>query len=254
MDERFYFPFYPATGEIAPLPEIDWSKGAPSYMEQLRKHLGNSGALELWWMYPSREAVHSIFNDGGTLSLLDAAIAIGERIASNPGALVVESPELFTCAWLKGEIDPRAPGTLARYSDHPSEIPDMDWRLYPEEVNDFAVKRWGQTVFTDAELGKDSGPNPTPTPATEAAALEAEPGPAPRRTRREQSLYRIIRAMAIVLAEDHPEECAKDGAPWPGYGKCKVTGIGGFLEGRGDVSLKANAIAGHIDEAMNRGR
>lgn len=120
MEARVFFPSYPA------------QDGQP------------------WWMHPNREAVKATLTDGGTVSLFEAAVLIGDRVLSDPAALIADPQELSTlvvCAWLHGEIDPRRPGALVRYSDHPGEVPNLAWELYPNEVDAFALKRWGSAVF-----------------------------------------------------------------------------------------------------------
>ncbi|EGV32614.1 hypothetical protein ThidrDRAFT_1099 [Thiorhodococcus drewsii AZ1] len=156
MAERRFFPFYPLKGIGAALPRTAES---PTF-DQLRQRLGANAALEAWSRYPDVQAIDQLFTEasGDTaspISLYEAALMIGRRLLDTPSALNGRAAEFFATQIRRKAIDPRHPRTLIRYSDHPpeSEIPDLTWRLFPQELQDFAIAQWGRTLYRASELG-----------------------------------------------------------------------------------------------------
>ncbi|MBK1716664.1 hypothetical protein [Thiocystis violacea] len=250
MEWRLFFPFYPAKGKRPPepLPEIDFDAAHSKdperrkpVMEQLRAKLGDDGSLDDWPLYLDREAIDAAL-DGGPVSLFEAAVLIGDRVSCLAAPLVLEAPELFTCAWARGEIDPRHPSTLVKYSDHPGEVPDLSWKLYPEEVDAFAMERWGEAIFARSD------PEPVTTEDS-AKAERSEPDLGPRTP---HTLYRIIRALTLALAKTDPETFEKDGRPKVGCHKKRgtVSGIVGHLIEGKFSDLETTALETHINKAL----
>lgn len=206
-----------------------------------------------WPFHIDREAIDAA-SDGGPVSLFEAAILIGDRVSHLAASMVTKAPELFTCAWARGEIDPRCPSTLVKYSDHPGEVPDLSWVLYPEEVDAFALERWGETIFARSD------PEPVTTEDS-ANAGSSEPDQEeedkPTKTSRStghRTLYDIIRALALALAETNPEKFKKpDGSLRIGYGKDtknKDSGIAGHLRREGFSKFSAGTLGEHISKAI----
>ncbi|MBK1720400.1 hypothetical protein CKO27_22700 [Thiocystis violacea] len=177
MAERRFFPFYPLKGIGAPLPRTLETQP----LDQLRKRLGADAALEAWSQYPDLQAIDQLFTEasGDTaapLSLYEAALMIGRRLLDTPSALNGRSAELFATQIRRGTIDPRHPRTLIRYSDHPPEreIPDLTWRLLPQELQTFAIAQWGHALYRASELEDlpdTAGRNEKPLDARERKTL-----------------------------------------------------------------------------------
>jgi hypothetical protein len=133
MSSRLYFPRYgDSEGELRP------------------------GQIRAWnvadLVQPNREAIDEL-PSYESLTLFEAAVLIGERILGGPWKLIGKAPELFATELLRGAIDPRHPLSGLRFSDDPSEVPDLSWRLRREELQAFAMLRWNRKVYTDAEMG-----------------------------------------------------------------------------------------------------
>lgn len=155
MAERRFFPFYPLKGIGAPLPRTLETET----LDQLQKRLGADAALEAWSQYPDVQAIDQLFSNasGDTaspISLYESALMIGRRLLDAPSALNGRAAEFFATQIRRKAIDPRHPRTLIRYSDHPpeSEIPDLTWRLLPQELQAFAIAQWGRALYRAAEL------------------------------------------------------------------------------------------------------
>lgn len=155
MAERRFFPFYPLQGLGATLPRT--LKAQP--LGRLRERLGADAALEAWSQYPDVQAIDQLFTSasGDTalpISLYEAALMIGRRLLDAPSALNGRAAEFFATQIQRGAIDPRHPRTLIRYSDHPpeTEIPDLTWRLLPQELQDFTIAQWGRALYRASEL------------------------------------------------------------------------------------------------------
>jgi len=111
------------------------------------------------------------------VSLFHAGIMIGERIRGGATSLLFRMSDMFIGAILAGELDPRHPITGIKFSDQKADglvLPNLAWRLYPEEIQAYALKTWGLPVYTDEELeGKSSitAPSAKPLGPTERTSL-----------------------------------------------------------------------------------
>lgn len=162
LSARLYFPFYPVNdkGPIIPskeTPRLEYGPNSKPAVQQLLDILGEEAALENWFSYADREAINELFqpcpiSGEDSVSLFELSLMIGERILGNSISLLSVSWQDWAGFLITGSVEPRHPMTLLRWREHPFDIPNLTWRLYPKEVQDFALSRWGQGVYTEEEL------------------------------------------------------------------------------------------------------
>ena len=164
LENRILFPFYPAPCTDAPIAfKAIHRPASPDEIplrEAIAKQLGEQGSLEEWWLFPDREVIASLYSPNpidGTdeVSLFEAAIMIGERIRGDASRLLFKMSDVYVEALLAGELNPRHPVTGIKFGDPKATglgLPDLYWRLYPEELQAFALKTWGLPVYTEDEL------------------------------------------------------------------------------------------------------
>lgn len=111
-----------------------------------------------------------------SLNLLESLVLIGERLNADPGSLMINAPFIMTHACITGIIDPRHPLTGIPFSNYPmllpefikgAGLPDMGWKVWPQDINKFSSAVWGVDVYTESEINgiydKDERPrNDTP--------------------------------------------------------------------------------------------
>lgn len=225
LDERMYFPFFPAQG-TSPHLSIKEIPADPTPLKEMHpghaiKRLlalyGEHVALEEWLLYRDHAAIAELFspspiNGSGDVSLFEAALMIDNRIIRDELGFVLAAPALFATAIARGDLDPRHPRTLIKYSENAKEglaygYPDMAWRLFPADLQSFSMGHWGRPVYTADELAAlgqavATAGQVTPAPDDPPDLVTPEPQSSPKRGRRLHSAtHNMFKALGTVIAK-----------------------------------------------------
>lgn len=116
--------------------------------------------ISSWVLSPDKEAIESLYHPcpvtgRDSVSLFESSIMIADRILNEgvPYAFCATAIKYLIQAILKGVLDPHHPTTLIKYSDPINpDIPNLSWRIYQNELQQFTISRWGKGIYRDEEL------------------------------------------------------------------------------------------------------
>lgn len=198
-----------------------------------------------------------------SVSLLGASILIANGLrGAKLGGFVLDAPWIFARAIRSGDLDPRDPWNMLPLSvllANPASssgpgscgqkpLVDMQWRLWPRDLNAFVLKYWREPLYSEAELAGSFGAEPPTSEARPGGGVQ----PTQNQDRGPGALYGIIRALAAALAETDPKRFKNgDGTIKTGCAKAAtVSGIVGHLKEGGFSALSSTTLEDHIRRAL----